>query len=1215
MVAHGRVKKSWLQLALIVIVAALYVGSFNTLYPYLEFFTGSISLLPIVLAGIFFQVWGGIIVGVIISAINYFLFRVSEVTVTNTFLSYVIPNSLGILVGALVGWSRRLYIKLQDLVKEVSDDRTTLESSLSKSQMIEHALTESETRFRQLFHATSDIVCFVDQGGFITEVNPAGEEFIGYESTVLRELQFTDILVPEYCERVKRIHLRQFIQNVDSVSNEAAFITNSRQVRWLGYSATLIHLPDGTFGFYILGRDITHQKDCAESVRREQEELERKILDRTAELTKANQALQIEIQDRAWIENALRESEDKYRSLVENLDDVVFRLEADNTIAFINTAWERMTGYSISESAGKNFLMYVAPESQSYITSLMEQIKAGTIENKTCEFMLKTKSGHTRWINMQFIPCYSDGEGYAGIEGLLHDITDIKIAEDALQNSKDFLDQIVNSISEPIFVKDDGHRWVLVNDSFAALIGQPKDAILGKSDYDFLPKEQADVFWEKDATVLESGLINVNEEVIRNAEGEDRLISTTKRLYQDDLGHKFIVGIIRDITEEKKFERRISDLNVELDKRIRERTLELELTNQELRGEIIERKRAEEQLRLFEHAFKSVHEGVFITTLQGTLLFTNPTFCSMYGYSLDELEGKNIFDIVKNGDLADMYGSILSPDYKEHGWEIKLQQMRNTGESFLIHLSLSVIRNSEGTPLSFVGFVKDISEDERISETLRHLSNAIEQSPVAIVITDLKGNIEYINEQFCSITGYAKEEISDKNIRILKSGETKLDEYRELWQTITSGSEWRGIFHNKKKNGELYWDSTIIYPMKNESNVITHYIAFKEDISDQRKLEAQIRRSQRLEVIGTLAGGIAHDLNNVLSPILMAVQLLRMKISDPKGLQLLTTLEATVNRGADIVKQILAFARGNEGERMLLQPKHLLREVYEIMQETFPRQISVQAEIPKDLWPVVGDATQLHQVFMNLCVNARDAMPHGGGLTIRAENVELTEKQASLHVDAKPGPYVMISVIDTGIGIPQENLDKIFDPFFTTKEVGKGTGLGLATVQTIVRSHQGFVTVYSEVGHGTNFKVYVPAAQNTSFNQQQLKSSEPPKGKGELVLLIDDEISIREVTKQLLENSNYKVIVAKDGAEALELFKTHRNEIDVVITDMMMPNMDGAAVIQELARLNPQTKIIAASGLVSNENVADIHSPNVHAFLPKPYKAEKLFWVLDALLH
>ncbi len=1210
---HGCDERKIIKVVVVCITGIIYYFVFPYLHPTLHFFVGSISLLPIILSGLFFSVWGGVVCAIVMSLVNYILFDVASLISVAALTSFWLPNIMGVVVGGFVGWFRMLYCKLESTLRKVETDKENLQELYNHLKKNERALSEAEENFRRLFAGTSDIVCYIDLEGFFREINPAFEHLTGYDLQTAQQLQYTDLIQNEYVNKTKRLHFRQYLSGANSVYNEVPVQTCKNGIVWLGYTATFIQTSEGEQGFYILARDITNMRLSVENVRKEQSVLDRNIRERTIELTKANQALQIEIRERAFIEEALRESEEKYRSLVENLRDVIFHLDPDFRISFVNSAWSDLTGYHIHDTLKQPFLKFVAVESKELVLNILQSLHEEWQEKPYCEFCIITSTNVPRWVESYFTPTYTSDGTFTGVEGILRDVTEIKKAKEALEKSHEFLDKIVSTISEPIFVKDEQHRWVLVNDAFCNLLGKEKDELIGKSDYDYLPKEQADVFWEKDNYVLSTGNTDINEEVILNSKGENRIILTIKTLFKDEAGNKFVVGIIRDITEEKEFERKIRELNADLDHRVRERTFELERSNEDLRAEIIERRRVEEQLRIFEHTFKNLKDGVFITTLQGTILFANQAIAKLYGYEQQSLIGNNIFSLRLGDGLQQIYKSVEQHETKE-GCTVKLKHRTTNKREFTVSISLSVLCNGD-IPQNIVAIVQDLTKDEEIESELHKLSAAVEQSPKAIVVTDLEGNIQYVNEQFCIQTGYSKTEAIGKNVRILKSGEMKPDDYAELWATIRRGEMWRGVFKNKRKNGLLYWDETIIYPLKNEQNEITHYIAFKEDITEKRKLEAQIRRSQRLEVIGTLAGGIAHDLNNVLSPILMAVQLLRMKINDPKGIQLLNTLETTVNRGADIVKQILAFARGSEGDKMLVQPKHLLREVFEIMQETFPRQIALHSEIPKDLWPIMGDATQLHQVFMNLCVNARDAMPHGGTLTLKAENIEIDEKQASVHLDAKVGPYVVISVIDTGIGIPPENIEKIFDPFFTTKEVGKGTGLGLATVQTIVKSHHGFVTVYSEVGRGSHFKVYIPAAQHAVSQTLQSIQTEPPKGRGELVLLIDDERSIREVTRELLESNNYKVLVASDGLEALSIFKQNAKNIEVVITDMMMPNMDGAAVIKEFSKLNPQTKIIAASGLVNNENSTEIKSPNVHAFLPKPYKPDKLFWVLDALLH
>jgi PAS domain S-box-containing protein len=392
------------------------------------------------------------------------------------------------------------------------------------------------------------------------------------------------------------------------------------------------------------------------------------------------------------------------------------------------------------------------------------------------------------------------------------------------------------------------------------------------------------------------------------------------------------------------------------------------------------------------------------------------------------------------------------------------------------------------------------------------------------------------------------------------------------------------------------------------------FTAIIRDVSDKKRLESQFLRAQRMESIGTLAGGIAHDLNNVLSPILTAVELLQMRLADESSQRLLNILHTNAVRGGEMIKQVLSFARGVEGEYISLQPGRLIKEIIKILADTMPKNIEITFSVDQDLCSVSGDATQLHQVLMNLCVNARDAMQQGGKLRIKAENVEIDEHYARMNVEAKPGKYVSIAVVDTGYGISEQNLTKIFDPFFTTKEHGQGTGLGLSTVAGIVRSHGGFISVYSEVGRGAQFRVYLPAIELAQAAPAKPSQRDLPVGNGELVLVIDDENAIREVARETLSAFGYRVMVAGDGAEAMAVFASHKNEVKVVITDMMMPYMDGPATIRALRRLDPKVNIIATSGLKAEDKISDAAQLGVKTFLPKPYTAEKLLKTVAAVL-
>jgi two-component system, cell cycle sensor histidine kinase and response regulator CckA len=389
--------------------------------------------------------------------------------------------------------------------------------------------------------------------------------------------------------------------------------------------------------------------------------------------------------------------------------------------------------------------------------------------------------------------------------------------------------------------------------------------------------------------------------------------------------------------------------------------------------------------------------------------------------------------------------------------------------------------------------------------------------------------------------------------------------------------------------------------------------ALQEEIAHRKKLEAQLLRTQRLESVGVLAGGIAHDFNNLLTPVLMAAKLLREDRPEEDRQHLLGTLQASAERGAEVVRQLLSFAGGIEGARVPVQLRHVLKEVKGIVEHTFPKAIVVRTRLAGDLRPALADATQLSQVLMNLCVNARDAMPDGGTLTIASENVELDEAAARAHPDARPGPHVRITVEDPGPGIPDEVLDRVFDPFFTTKEPGKGTGLGLATALGIVKSHGGFIQVWSEVGRGSRFEVYLPA-HVAPVETVEPAPGEAPDGNGELILVVDDEPFILQTVRATLERHGYRVVTAADGREALQAHERHRAGIDAVLLDMMMPGMDGLDVLAALRERDPGLRVIASSGLRLQDRVNEAASAGARRFLPKPYTDEQLLSALAGVL-
>ena len=397
------------------------------------------------------------------------------------------------------------------------------------------------------------------------------------------------------------------------------------------------------------------------------------------------------------------------------------------------------------------------------------------------------------------------------------------------------------------------------------------------------------------------------------------------------------------------------------------------------------------------------------------------------------------------------------------------------------------------------------------------------------------------------------------------------------------------------------------FPIKDRAGIAYRVVGIAEDITNRKLTEVALRRTERLESLGTLTSGIAHDLNNVLTPIMGIVQLLPSKIGsmDDSTRKLLQILNDSTHRGADLVKQILSFARGVESKPTNIQVSDLLLEIQQVIHQVFPKNIELSLDLPSNLWSIFADASMLHQVVTNLCVNARDAMSNGGKLSISAENIIVGENDARLSVDASSGNYVAIAVTDTGTGIQPQIFDRIFDPFFTTKDIGKGTGLGLSTVIGIVKSHHGFIDVNSEVGKGTQFTVYLPATVTSEISPVPI-STPPESGQGELILVVDDEIPIQVITSATLEMYGYRVMTASDGVEAIALYAQHKQEIGVVLMDMMMPNLDSITLVRALRKFNPDVQIIAMSGLATSEVVAQTMEEGVKAFLPKPFTATEL---------
>jgi PAS domain S-box-containing protein len=762
----------------------------------------------------------------------------------------------------------------------------------------------------------------------------------------------------------------------------------------------------------------------------------------------------LDITERKRAEDELKESEGKFRGIFDNASDGMFIVDLKARKFFMcNAACAKMLGYAQEEFSTLDIATIHPEEDLPFIN---DQIMKFSREEAGVRSDIRFKRRDGSIFAADLSPALLTIAEKKYLLIIFKDITERKQAEDALLDSREYLNKIIDTIGDPIFVKDSNHRFVLVNDAQCNLAGHSREELLGKTDYDFFPKDQADVFWNRDDNVLVTGKENVNEELITDTHGVVHTIVTKKTLYTDAGENKFIVGIIRDISERKK---------------------------------------EEEKLRKSEEKYRLISENV------ADLI------------AVIDLDGKRIYN---------------SPSYKD-----------------LL-----------GDPGRFQG-----------------------------------------TDSFQEIHLEDREKIKKIFSETVRSGMGRQAEYRFV---AIDG-----------KNHFIESRSSVI---RDSSGNVANVIVLGRDVTDKKLMEQQLLRSQRMESLGTLAGGISHDLNNVLAPILLALNILKTKYIDEYTQKIITTMETSALRGRDIIKQVLTFARGMEGEFIVLQPKHLVLEIENIIYETFPRSITLRTNIQKDTWTIYGDATQIHQVLLNLCVNARDAMPNGGELQLSVENITLDENYARMSTDARPGRYVCISVADTGIGIPPNIKNRIFEPFFTTKEVGKGTGLGLSVTHSIIEGHKGFINVYSEVGKGSTFNVYFPAAEKDEIQKATVIKPELPAGQGETILVVDDESSILDITRDTLLMYSYNVLTATDGAEAIAIYAQHKDKVDVVISDIMMPNLDGITATRAMRRMNQSLNIILTSGRQANDPISPKIDFVVQAFLRKPYTAETLLNLLRKTL-
>ena len=592
----------------------------------------------------------------------------------------------------------------------------------------------------------------------------------------------------------------------------------------------------------------------------------------------------------------------------------------------------------------------------------------------------------------------------------------------------------------------------------------------------------------------------------------------------------------------------------------------------------------------------------------GRIVYANRPALRLSGFNRSEIKGnslENLFDLT-----AKQQTSIKQCLDGKRSVSLETTARTKSGSTLAIQLKVSPL-NPAAEDCGLAVFAADVSGFKQTIEEQARLVTAVEHAAESIIVTDPAGKIEYVNPAFEKITGYSRDEVIGGDIGLLDSGQQSKTFFSSIIDTLQRGEIWQGRLVNKRSDHSLYETEATVSPIKNKAGEITNYVSVQRDVSHEVRLERQLRQAQKMEAIGTLAGGIAHDFNNLLMGIQGNISLSLLDIDpDSPHVKNLNKIEQYIQNGVDLTKQLLGFARGGKYEISLLNLNQLLKE-QNLMFSRTNKEIIFKNELKPDLWKVEADRGQIEQVLMNLYLNALQAMPDGGTLTTRTGNVTIDMDQYSPYY-VKAGKYIRMTIEDTGVGMDQDVQQRIFDPFFTTKEMGRGTGLGLASVYGIVKNHGGFINVFSKKGQGTRFEIYLPSSDKGVTIKE--KAVEQFVEGQETVLLVDDEDMIVDVGTRMLKKLGYRVFTARDGKEAITVFQKHKQKIDVIVLDMIMPQMGGGETFDRIKKIKPDVKVLLSSGYSINGQASEILSRGCDGFIQKPFNLQNLSQSLRNIL-
>jgi PAS domain S-box-containing protein len=1013
------------------------------------------------------------------------------------------------------------------------------------------ALRRSEIYFRALTDFSLDIVTVLDSGGVIRYQSPSVETVLGWKPEEQVGRNAFDLVHPDDVGAVRLLFESKL---------PVAGATETREFRY--------RHKDGSWRMLeAIGSNLLHEPAVAGLVINSRD-----------------------ITGRKQVETELNHERDLWRALLDNSPDKIYF--KDTRSRFVKCSQAMATQYGLEsthELVGKTDFDFSA-EAQARVAFEDEQeiIRTGQpMIDK--EERREWSDGKITWVSSTKMPLRDAAGKIIGIMGISRDITIRKLAEATLLESESMLreSQRIASLGsyvfdiatglwssspmlDSLFGIDAGYERSVAN--WVALV-HPGDRVMM---VDHFEKE----------VLGQHRPFDKEYRIVRHDDLAERWVHGLGKLEFDAKGHLVkMVGTIQDITERRQAEQILRQ----------EQTLLTDLLD-------------------------SIPDHIYFKDRQSRFIRVNRAMAQHFGLgNPSEALGKTDFDMFSEEHARQAYNDeqrIMETGEPVVGFEEK--ETWPDGHITWVSTTKMPLRDAAGRITGLVGVSRDVTARRKAGETNARLATAVEQSAESIVITDTQGNILYVNPAFEKVTGYTRAEAIGQNPRILKSGKHDAEFYRQIWQALTQGETWQGHIINRRKNGELFEEDVTFSPVHDEAGKTINYVAVKRDVTHELELAAQYRQSQKMEAFGQLAGGVAHDFNNILAVIQLQAGLLKSEQNlSLKQIEFAGDIEKATERGASLTRQLLLFSRKQTMQPRKLNLKDAIANILRMLQRTLGEQFQLQFKCPEEPVFIHADPGMIDQILLNLTVNARDSMPKGGQIVIETSAVEFDEVTATQDAQGRPGLFVCLSVSDTGCGIAPEILPRIFEPFFTTKGVGKGTGLGLATVFGIVQQHKGWVHVYSEPDRGTTFRVYLPRltkkeSSDTSFFWSSHASV---RGGSETILLVEDEFAVRNTVQTTLSRLGYRVLEASTGDEALEVWKQHRSEIRLVLTDLMMPGgMTGIELAKKLLQLDPKLKVIYASGYSAEIAGSDSSLNEGVNFLAKPFQAHKLAQTIRSCL-